>query len=136
MVVGARMLKPESFSCSLPKDPRAQTRKQDAIKYNESRGRLDPQDRGHERDPLGLERLSRHRLHPRREGVRLGRGVEEQAARVRLPLRPRGRDIPQAQLGKRLGERGGDGGHRRQRRRLPRGHRRRGGVHRVLGVLA
>ena len=75
------------------------------------------------------------RLQPQRQGVRGGRGVEEQAAHLRLPLRLRRRHLPEARMGRLLRERGRDGGHRRQRRRLPRGHRRRRGVHRVRRVL-
>ena len=93
-------------------------------------------DRGRIRDSLGVDRLRRDRLQPQREGVRLGRGVAEPPARARLPLRPRRRDIPEAQPGRGLRERRRHGGHRRQRRRLPRGHRRRRGLHGVVGVLA
>ena len=60
----------------------------------------------------------------------------QQAARPGVPLRLRGRDIPQEVLGRELRERRRDGGHRRERRRLPRGHRRRGGLHGVGRVLA
>ena len=52
-------------------------------------GGLDPQDRGRLRDPLGLQRLGRHRLQPQREGVRVGRGVAQPPPRARLPLRLR-----------------------------------------------
>lgn len=51
------------------------------------------------------------------------RGVEEQAVGPRVPLRLRRRHLPQEKLGRLLRERGRDGGHRRQRRRLPRGDR-------------
>ena len=44
--------------------------------------------------------------------------------------------LPEAGLGRLLRERGRDGGHRRQRRRLPRGHRSRRGVHGICRVLA
>ena len=100
------------------------------------RGRLHQAHRGRLRDPLGLERLGVDRLQPQREGVRVGRGVAQQAARPGVPLRLRRRDIPQEILGRELRERGRDGGHRRERRRLPRGHRCRRGVHGVGGVLA
>ena len=56
--------------------------------------------------------------------------------RAGVPLRLRGRTLPQAQLGRLLRERGRDGGDRRQRRRPPRGHRRGRGLHGVLGALA
>ncbi len=78
----------------------------------------------------------RHRLEPEREGVQGGRGMEKPPAGPRLPLRLRRRHLPEAQLGRLLRERGGDGGDRRQRRRLPRGDRRRRGLHRVGRVLA
>lgn len=51
------------------------------------------------------------------------RGMEEQAVGPRVPLRLRRRHLPQEELGRLLRERGRDGGHRRQRRRLPRGDR-------------
>ncbi len=88
------------------------------------------------RDPVGVERVGGDRLEPEREGVRRGRGVAKPPARSRLPLRLRRRHLPEAQLGRELRERGGDGGDRRQRRRLPRGDRRRRGLHRVGRVLA
>ena len=47
----------------------------------------------------------------------------EQAVGPRVPLRLRRRHLPQEELGRLLRERGRDGGHRRQRRRLPRGDR-------------
>ena len=76
------------------------------------RGRLHQAHRGRLRDPLGLERLGVDRLQPQREGVRVGRGVAQQAARPGVPLRLRRRDIPQEILGRELRERGRDGGHR------------------------
>lgn len=97
---------------------------------------LDPQDGGRLRDPPGPRRLGRRRLEPQREGLRLGRGVEEPPPRARLPLRLRRRDLPQARLGRLMRERRRDGRHRRERRRLPRGRRRRRGPRRVLGALA
>ena len=100
------------------------------------RGRLHQAHRGRERDPPGLERLRGDRLQPEREGLRVGRGVEERAPGARPPLRLRGRDTPQEVLGRELRERRRDGGHRRERRRLPRGHRRRGGPRGVGRVLA
>lgn len=63
-------------------------------------------------------------------------GAAEPPARARPPLRLRRRDIPEAQPGRGLRERGRHGGHRRQRRRLPRGRRRRRGFHGVVGALA
>lgn len=54
----------------------------------------------------------------------------------RLPLRLRRRHLPQEKPKELLRERGCDGGHRRQRRRLLRGDRRRRGAHRVSRVLA
>ena len=55
--------------------------------------------------------------------------VEEWAADPLLPVRLRRRHLSQTCPGRRLRERGGDGGHRRQRRRLPRGDRRNRGLH-------
>lgn len=49
--------------------------------------------------------------------------MKEPPAREGLPLRLRGRDMPQEVVGRLVRERGRDGGHRRQRRRVPRGHR-------------
>ena len=97
--------------------------------------RLHQEDRGRIRDPLGRERVGIDGLEPQREGVRGRRGMALQAAHLRLSLCLRRRDLPEAGLGRLLRERGRDGGHRRQRRRLPRGHRRRGGVHGVGRVL-
>ena len=94
------------------------------------------EDRGRLRDPVGRERVGGDRVEPQREGVRGRRGVEEQAADPRVPLRLRRRHLPQEKLGRLLRERGRDGGHRRQRRRLPRGDRGRRGLHRVGRVLA
>ncbi len=62
--------------------------------------------------------------------------VAMQAPDLRVPVRLRRRHLPQEKLGRLLRERGRDGGHRRQRRRLPRGDRLRRGLHRVVGVLA
>ena len=66
---------------------------------------------------------------PQRQSLRGRRGVEKQAADPLLPVRLRRRHLSQTCLGRRLRERGGDGGHRRQRRRLPRGDRRNRGLH-------
>ena len=91
--------------------------------------------RGRVRDPLGRQRVGRHRLQPQREGLRGGRGVARPPSGSRVPIRLRRRHLPQEVLGRQLRERGRDGGNRRQLRRLPRGHRSRRGVHRVEGVL-
>ena len=56
------------------------------------------EDRGRLRDPLGLERLGVHGIQPQREGLRGNRGMEEQAARARLPLRLHRRHLFEAQL--------------------------------------
>ena len=99
-------------------------------------GCLDAQDRGRERDPLGFQRVRVHRVQPQREGIRGGGGVAQPAPRARLPLRLRGRHLPEAQLGRLLRERGRYGGHRGERRRIQGGDRRRRGLHRVVRVLA
>ena len=70
--------------------------------------------------PCGAGRLRGRRPQPRREGLRLGRGAARPAARARLPVRLRGRNPPREVPGRRLRERGRDGGDRRQRRRPPR----------------
>ena len=54
----------------------------------------------------------------------------------RLYVRLHRRHLPEAQLGRLLRERGGDGDNRRERGRLPRGRRLRRGLHGVQGVLA
>ena len=72
---------------------------------------------------LWRERVGGHRVELERESVRGRRGMEEQAVGPRVPLRLRRRHLPQEELGRLLRERGRDGGHRRQRRRLPRGDR-------------
>ena len=77
------------------------------------------------RDPVGVD-VGGDRLEPEREGVRRGRGVAKPPARSRLPTSTSTVSLP-AQLGRELRERSGDGGDRRQRRRLPRGDRRRRG---------
>ena len=59
-----------------------------------------------------------------------------QAPGPRIPVRLRRRRLPEAKLGRLLRERGGHGGDRRERGRLPRGGRLRRGLHRVVGVLA
>lgn len=92
-------------------------------------GRIHQEDRGRLRDPLGVELLPRDRLQPQREGVRLGRGIEEPLSRPGLPLRLRRRNLPEARLGRRPRERRRHDRHRHRRRRLPRGHRRRRGLH-------
>ncbi len=91
-------------------------------------GCLDAQDRGRERDPLGFQRVRVHRVQPQREGIRGGGGVAQPAPRARLPLRLRGRHLPEAQLGRLLRERGRYGGHRGERRRIQGGDRRRRGL--------
>ena len=81
-------------------------------------------------------RFRRHGLQPQQEGVQ-GRGrMEIPASDLRIPVRLHRRHLPQAQLGRLLWERGSDGGHRRERGRIPRGHRLRRGLHGVQGVLA
>lgn len=62
--------------------------------------------------------------------------MEDQAADLRLPLRLRRRHLPQEELGRGLRERRGAHRDRRERGRIPRGHRLRGGVHGVGGQLA
>lgn len=54
---------------------------------------------------MGRGRVGGHRLQSQRQGVRLGRGTGEPAARGRVPLRLRRRRVPQAQLGRLLRER-------------------------------
>ena len=83
----------------------------------------------------GLERLGVDGVEPERQGLRGRGGLEEQVPRVRLLLRLRRLDIPQEIQRRELGERGRDGGHRRERRRLSRGHRHCRGLHGVLRVL-
>ena len=98
--------------------------------------RLHQAHRGRERDPLGRERVGRDRLQPQREGVQERRGVALEEAHAGVPVRVHRRDLPQAQLGRGLRERGRDGGHRRRRGRAPRDHRVRRGLHGVVGLLA
>ena len=57
------------------------------------------QDRGRLRDPVGRERVGGDRVEPEREGVRGRRGVEEQAAGPRVPLRLRRRHLPRREAG-------------------------------------
>ena len=58
------------------------------------------------------------------------------AADLRLSVRVHRQHLPEAQPGRFLRERRGDGRHRRERGRLPRGDRVRRGLHGVVGVLA
>ena len=63
------------------------------------------------------------------------KAVEEWRCRppgLRIPVRLRRRHLPEAKLGRLLRERGGHGGDRRERGRLPRGDR----LRRVVGALA
>ena len=78
------------------------------------RGRLDAQDRGRLRDPVGVVRVGVNRLQAEREGVRVRRGVAQPPTRPGVPLRLRRRHLPQKVVGWLLRERGRDGGHRRQ----------------------
>ena len=55
---------------------------------------------------------------------------------LRIPAYLYRRHLPQAQLGRLLRERGGHGGDRRERGRIPRGRRLRRGLHGVQGMLA
>ena len=72
------------------------------------------------------------RLEPEREGVRRGRGVAKPARSfARYPYVYVDGIYLKRSWGGSLRERGRDGGDRRQRRRLPRGHRRRRGLHGV-----
>lgn len=113
--------------------PQARDRRRGGDDRDAPRRGLDQEDRGRLRDPLGARRLGGDRSRPQREGVRLGRGVAEPPARPGPPLRLRRRRLPEAQPGRRVRERGRHGGHRRQRRWLPRGRRRRRGLHGVVG---
>ena len=61
--------------------------------------------------------------------------MAQQTAFRRIPLRVRGRHLPEAQLGRRDDQRVGAGGHRRERRRLPRDPRRGGRRKRKQGML-
>ena len=88
------------------------------------------------RDPVGRGHLRRHGLKLQRQGFQGGRGAAMQAPGLRIPVRLRRRHLPEAKLGRLLRERGGHGGDRRERGRLPRGDRLRRGLHRVVGVLA
>lgn len=73
---------------------------------------------------------------PERQGAQ-GRGrMEMPSSGPRIPVRLHRRHLPEAQLGRLLRERGGHGGDRRERGRLPRGDRLRRGLRRVVGVLA
>lgn len=84
----------------------------------------------------GRGRLRRHGLKLQRQGVQGCGRMEMPAADPRIPVRIRRRHLPEAKLGRLLRERGGHGGDRRERGRLPRGDRLRRGLHRVVGVLA
>lgn len=97
--------------------------------------RVHQEDRGRLRDTVGVERVGGNGVEPKRQGVRGRRGMEEQTACPQIPLRLRRRHLPQEELGRLLRERGRHGGHRRQRRRLPRGDRRRRGPRRAGRVL-
>ena len=116
---------------------RRETSVEEAINHVPGR-RLDAQDRGRLRRSCGGRSVSAATVSNLNE--KAFAAVEELAkppARSRLPLRLRLWHLPEAQLGRELRERGGDGGDRRQRRRLPRGDsRRRRGLHRVGRVLA
>ena len=84
----------------------------------------------------GRRRFRRHGLQPERQGVQ-GRGrMEMPSSGPRIPVRLHRRHLPEAQLGRLLRERGGDGGDRRERGRIPRGRRLRRGLHGIQGVLA
>ena len=92
--------------------------------------RVDAAHRGRQRDPLGRRRFRRHGLQPERQGVR-GRGrMEMPSPGPRMPVRLHRRHLPEAQLGSAPDrERGGHGGDRRERGRIPRGRRLRRGLH-------
>lgn len=51
---------------------RRETSVEEAMIEDVPGGRLDAQDRGHLRDPLGLQRVRGHRLQPQRQGVLVG----------------------------------------------------------------
>ena len=74
--------------------------------------RLHQEDRGRLRDSLGLERLARHGLQAQPQGLRRRRRVAPPQARGGLPLRLPRRHLHEAQLGRRLRERGRARGHR------------------------
>ena len=98
--------------------------------------RVDAAHRGRQRDPVGRRRFRRHGLQPQRQGVQDRGRMEMPASDLRIPVRLHRRHLPQAQLRRLLRERGGHGGGRRERGRLPRGHRLRRGLHGAKGVLA
>lgn len=110
--------------------PRARGERRGGDGRSVPRRGLHQEDQGRQRGALGRERVE-----PQREGVRHRRGVEEPLTGRVLPLRLRQRHLPQALVGRLVRERSGDGEHRRQRGGVPRGHRGRGGPHRVPGVL-
>lgn len=59
------------------------------------RGRPRQSHRGRLRAPMGLGRVSRHRVEPQREGVRLGRGVAPAPARRGVAATPTFSTLPQ-----------------------------------------
>lgn len=59
------------------------------------RGRPRQPHRGRLRAPMGLGRVSRHRVEPQREGVRLGRGVAPAPARRGVAATPTSSTLPQ-----------------------------------------